>query len=145
MADLVVMAVDKVAKDDPYMDAKLLKRGYVIEVQADGFSWGTEDRAFAGFRILCVPDLSVSEASVLLGREFDTDPTQPSRVLQCRAFRLELGHPALDAAGLRAYIDDDARAQDSAVVSADVIRAITVRVDPRVDPAVVGAGRGVIG
>lgn len=103
MATLVVCAISKV-NDDPYMDAKCYKAGDVIDVLDDGASVGTVVALDPRFRTLRVADLSVSEARSLLAAERDTDPKHPSRMLQRRAFALDLSQlpSAPTAADIRA-------------------------------------------
>ena len=100
MAELLVRVVDKV-NADPYLNAKCTKRGDVIVVQPDGWPWGKDEQKNPAWRIVKVPGLSVIDASAFLGPELDTDPEQPSAVLQPRAFKLDLDHlPASIAAVL---------------------------------------------
>lgn len=104
MAELLVRVVDKV-NPDFYANTKCLKRGDVIAVCEDGWGWGVEELANPDWRILKIPDMTVAEASVFLAPERNRDPGQPSRTLQRRAFAIDLDHPAIDQAGLRAFAD----------------------------------------
>lgn len=106
MAELVVMVVDRLHPHDVYLNAAAYKRGDVIEVRPDGWPWGTEELAHPDWRILRIPDLTVSEASALLAEERNTDPAHQSRTLQRRAFKLDLEHAAVGE--LRAFFDDHA-------------------------------------
>jgi hypothetical protein len=99
------MVKDKIASDF-YMNCKVLKRGFVVDVSPDGTKWGTDDLAFPYFRILQVPNRSTLELSGLMSPERDVDSQNPSRTLQCRAFRLDLDNPLVDSAGLRDFFDD---------------------------------------
>lgn len=105
MAELLVRVVDKVGADI-YQDAQLTKRGDVIAVCEDGAPWGTEDLANPEWRIVRVPGVAAERFMGLLTPELPIDPEQPSRTLQRRAFRLDLDHRDVDAAGLRAFFDN---------------------------------------
>lgn len=89
MAELLVRVVDKI-NDDPYLDAKCLKRGDVVVVCPDGWPWGKHEQHNPDWRILKVPGVSVTALQGFLAPEPETDPENPSAMLQARAFRLNL-------------------------------------------------------
>lgn len=89
MCEMLVRVVDKV-NDDPYLDAQCTKRGDVIAIQPDGWVWGTEELRNPEWRIIKIPGVPVVQAASFLGPEMDLDPANPSRVLQRRAFRLDV-------------------------------------------------------
>jgi len=89
MCEILVLALDKVS-DDPYLDAKQYKRGDVVAIRPDGWLWGKQELVNPLFRIIKVPRVTVSQASAFLGPELDTDPTNPSKMLRLRAFKLDL-------------------------------------------------------
>lgn len=97
MAELLVRVVDKVNPNDPYLDAKCTKRGDVICVQPDGWVWGREEQTNPEWRIVRVPGLSVTQCLGFLAPEIDIDPQHPSKVLQRRAFKLDVDHPDFTA------------------------------------------------
>ncbi len=105
MAELLVRRTDK-THPDPYMDAKQTKRGDVICVQPDGWPWGTKELANPDWIILLVPGVSPEDLSGLLAAEPETNPAQPSRMLQPRAFKLDLDHSEITKAGLKPVIAD---------------------------------------
>lgn len=92
MCELLIRVADKM-NDDPFKDAKCTKRGDVIHVAPDGWPWGNEEKTLPFYRIVRLPGVPLEEAQALLGPELDDDPRNPSRVLQRRAFRLDLDHP----------------------------------------------------
>ena len=94
MCELLTRRVDKV-NSDPYLDSKCSKAGDVLMVQEDEAHWGYDELNSPALVIVCLPGVSVDAASVFLGREFDTDFHHPSRVLQRRAFRLDLARLGL--------------------------------------------------
>lgn len=65
MAELLVRVVDKGEPEN----VRCTKRGDVIVVMPDGWMWGNAELADPHYRILRVPDMSVSEASALLAEE----------------------------------------------------------------------------
>ena len=93
MCELLVRVVDKSNPDDPYLDARCTRRGDVITVQPDGWPWGVQEQLSPDWRIVRVPGVSVGDAASLLAPEPETDPQNPSRMLQARLFKLNLdGH-----------------------------------------------------
>lgn len=144
MAELLIRVIDKIGAD-PYQDAQLTKRGDVIVVCPDGWPWSEEERTNPMWRILAVPDLSISEASILLAPERDTDPRHPSRVLQRRAFHLDLDGPTF--LPLQKDLQDATRAQGliSIAVPLTAWRTAVLAKPALSDPAVLGPSPNVIG
>lgn len=89
MSELLIRVIDKVGSD-PYLDAKCLKRGDVVVVVDNGWLWAKEELTAPYWRILKLPNVSVTVAEAFLGAEFDIDPAHPSKVLRRRAFSLDL-------------------------------------------------------
>lgn len=89
MAELLIRVVDK-SNDDPYLDVQCLKRGDVVVICEDGHEWSQAELTNPEWRILKVPGVTLVQAEAFLGPEVDEDPTQPSRVLQRRAFKVDL-------------------------------------------------------
>lgn len=116
MAEILLRVHDKV-NDDLYLDCKCTKRGDVIVVSPDGWNWGTEERSLPFYRIVKMPGVSVAAAQAFLGRELDTDPTNPSRTLQRRAFRFNIEHASLPTA-FASYLADDTRASATFTLAA---------------------------
>lgn len=136
MAELLVRVVDKTNPDDPYLDAQLTKRGDVICVQPDGWHWGVEERKNPDWRILQLPGIDEDKLASLLAPELDADPQNPSRVLQRRAFRLDLDHAALMDA--RAVLQDSERKEPTKTLALPLATILAARVrKPRLrDPNV---------
>lgn len=115
MASLLVVVHDKI-NPDFYKDCQCYKRGDVVDVHPDDWVYGRLELTDPLFRIFIIPALSESEASAYLFWEVPTDPQNPSRTLQRRGFCLDLDSPIIPAA-VRAYIDDDTRAQPTFTVT----------------------------
>ena len=105
MAELLVRVVDKVSVD-PVLDARLTKRGHVIVVRPDGWTWGTEELANPDWRLMRVAGADPVDFAGLIVEEPETDPTTPNKFRQRRAFRLDLDASTVDDAGLRSFFDD---------------------------------------
>lgn len=94
MCELLVRVVDKI-NPDPYLNVGLTKRGDVIAVCPNGWNWGTAELSNPEWRIICLPNVTETEVASLLQPEVNTDPLNPSKMLQRRAFKLDLDHPTL--------------------------------------------------
>ena len=122
MCELLILALNKVSPD-PYRDSKLYKRGDVICVQPDGWLWGKQELANPLFRIVKVPGVSLEQASAFLGSEHDVDPTNPSRLLQNRAFRIDL-----DALPGAAALTDQKRKNPLHKVTLTAVQLLTFKI-----------------
>lgn len=143
MAELLIRIRDKVNKDF-YFNARCTKRGDVILVKPDGWMWGVMELSHPDARIVKLPNIPLAEARAFLGREPDTDPFNPSRTLQPRAFKLDLDN--LPSAA-KVFIADDERRNPAVTLSITVtqLRALKLA-KPRIqDPAVIGEPAGVLG
>lgn len=89
ICELLVRVIDKI-NDDPYHDAQCTKRGDVIVAMPDGWEWGRAEISDPQYTIVKLPGVSLEVGESFLGREFNTDPANPSAVLQRRAFRLDI-------------------------------------------------------
>jgi hypothetical protein len=107
----------------------------VIVVQPDGWVWGREEYSNPDWRIVKVPGITVSQASAFLGPEFDIDPYNPSRVLQRRAFKLDIANLPAAVAGVMA---DHKRQNPSARASLSLpgLLALKIAKPPLTDPNV---------
>lgn len=134
MAEMLVRVVDKISAD-PYLNAKLTKRGDVISVQPDGWVWGKEEQKNPDWRIVKLPGVSVTNASQFVAPEKDADPKNPSRVLQSRAARLDLDNLPL---GIAAVMADIKRRNPTARTSltAQDLAALKISKPPLADPNV---------
>lgn len=95
MCELAVMIVDRHA-DDPYIDVKSYKSGDVIAIQEDNWPWTALELGNPDWRIVHLPKVTVSQALAFLAPEPETDPQNPSRMLQRRSFRLDLSSLTLN-------------------------------------------------
>lgn len=109
MCEALIRVVDK-TNADPYFDAQCTKRGDVIVVVPDGWSWGHEELINSDWRVLKLPNVSELQAASFLAPEPETNPKKPSRVLQRRAFKFDLDDANLPAE-LKAWLQDGARNQ----------------------------------
>jgi hypothetical protein len=89
MCEMLVFVVDRV-NDDPILDAKCYKRGDVVVVCEDGWDWSKEEKLNPDWKIVKAKGLSVDDAASFMAPEPETDPLNPSPVLQRRAFKLKL-------------------------------------------------------
>jgi hypothetical protein len=138
MCEVLVRVRDKV-NEDFYRDTKCTKRGDVIVVAPDGWPWGNDELTLPFWRIVKLPNISVSEASTLLAPEVDTDPANPSKTLQRRAFKLDLSNVNLPQAVID-FLKDGTRSSPSITLNVGVagFRALKVQKQPVADPAVIG-------
>lgn len=93
MCELLVRVVDKINNEDKYLDAKLLKRGDVVCIVEDNHDWSEAERTSPEWRILKFPKLSVDDMQSFIMPQPEKDPTNPSRLLQRRAIKIDLDNP----------------------------------------------------
>ena len=105
MAEIIVRVINKVNKDF-YLNCKCTKRGDVISVCPDGWSWGSAELTSPEYRILVFPNLTVDDVSPLTVPEKDIDPKNPSKTLQKRAFKLDLDSPLIPKEMVNALNDN---------------------------------------
>lgn len=108
MCELLIRVRDK-TNDDPYLDARCLKRGDVVVVVEDGWQWEREELTNPDWRILQLPNVTVAQAVAFVGEEVDDNPEQPSRVLRRRGWSFDVDASELPAS-VRAWFGDDSRA-----------------------------------
>lgn len=134
MCELLVIAADK-KNADPYLDAKCYKAGDVVSVCPDGHPWGSAELENPVFRILKLPGVPVSAAVSFTNSEVDTDPNQPSHVLQRRVHRLDLTGLPVFAQKLMAA---NSRSSPTMYVPMTLqkLAALQVRKQPLADPNV---------
>lgn len=137
MCQVLLRVVDKTNLDDPYHDCKCLKRGDIVVVVGDAHVWGREELRDPAWRILRLPNITVEQAEAFLGPELDTDPANPSRVLQRRQFKLDVDNVQMPA-GLKAWLLDFTRAQPTRSINWTwaQIEPYRARKAPRQDPNV---------
>ena len=143
--ELLVRVKDKV-NEDFYLNCQCTKRGDVIAAQADGWNWGIDELSLPFYRILKLPDMAKGDANALLAPELDTDPANPSKTLQRRAFKLDLDHPSLPQ-DLQDFIADDSRKQPTFLSSLSNINLLSLKMAkvPVQDPTVFGVNPNVFG
>lgn len=136
MCEMLVRVVDKVNRDDPYLDAQCTKRGDVIAICQDGWPWSGAELKNPDWRVIKIPKVSVLEAQAFLQPELDADPKNPSRVLQRRAFKVDLENAEL--LPVKTVLDDAARKTETALVDFTFEQLQAVKVEkPRLqDPNV---------
>lgn len=106
MAELLVRVRD-VTHPDPALDRLQSKRGDVVVICPDGWSWGREELTNPDWRILIAPGLDPGALDTLARPAF-ADPADPTRLTASRACRLALDDPAMPAP-LEHFLADDAR------------------------------------
>lgn len=141
MAEILLRVRDKSNPDDIYKDVRLTKRGDVIVAMPDGHPWGSGELGNPDWRILKLPDVSLTEADAMTTEELPADPQAPSRTLQRRAFSFDIDNLPQSAA---AFIADDTRATPALTLAMTVpqFRALKKRKAVRPDPALLAAARG---
>lgn len=121
--ELLVMAGDRRNPDDIFKDAKLYKRGMVIDIHPDGWNWGKEELNNPIFRIIKAQDLDSARVTALLNAEDGFGAADPATsTFQIRANKLDLDSATLPD-GFRAYLNDDNRAQAFYAVAVPVGKA----------------------
>ena len=137
MCEILIRARDKVNATSVYLDVQCTKRGDVISVQENGWAWGSEELSARYWRIVKLPNVSVSAAVALLVPELPVNPLIPSKTLQRRGFRWNVNAASLPAA-VRNWINDDSRAAPSRTVnlSESQFLALIEKKPPVVDPNV---------
>lgn len=124
---------------DPYLSCKLLERGDVVAVCADGWAWSAAELSNPDWRILALPNVTASQVEAFLGPEFDTDPSHPSRMLRRRAFSLDIDYAGLPQA-FKDWAKDDTRAAPMRMVNytPQQFLALKKAKTPLIDPNVIG-------
>lgn len=98
MCKLVICTVNKsVGHEDPYIAAKSFRLGDVISILEDNHEFGKEELNNPMWRIISCPDATIIEAQAYLSQEVETDPQNPSRVLQRRGYRFDLSKLPIDS------------------------------------------------
>lgn len=143
MAELLVRVRDKTSPD-LYKDVRLTKRGDVIVVMPDGWTWGSGELTNPDWRIVKLPNVSLDEAEAMTAGELPADPKVPSRTLQRRAFSFDLDNLPQSVA---AFIADDTRASPALTVNLTLaqFRGLKKRKEAKQDPAILSSEPKVIG
>ena len=123
--------------DDPYTDVKCYKRGDAIHIAPDGWPWGSIELTNPGWRIVALPNVTESQAESFLTPEPAVDPQNPSRMLQRRAFKLDISNVTIPLA-IRTWFQDDDRVQPIRTINMTPSQFLALRVqkDPVPDPNV---------
>lgn len=145
MAELLLRVVDKV-NPDFYQNCKCTKRGDVIVIRPNGWTWGTQELTDPNYRIVKLPNISEAFLSPFLAQEPETDPQHPSRTLQRRWYRFDLASGLLPQPFIN-YLNDAERksAFFSSNFSEAQVAALRVQKAPVVDPIILGGSPAVIG
>ena len=88
MAEMIVMAIDKVNAESPYLDAQCYKRGDVIAIKEDGHPWSDEERNHPRWKIVKIPGVAASRLSAFIAEEPGDRKVTP--MLQRRGFKFDL-------------------------------------------------------
>jgi hypothetical protein len=128
MCELLIATKDKTSTN-PNIDAKLVKRGVVVDVFADGHNYGKIELTSAGFRILKMPAVAMAYGQSLTGAELGDHAGSLARV-----FLLNLDHPGI-AADLASYLTDDLRKVPSFVTDEATVETLKVTRPSTVHPS----------
>lgn len=109
MAEILLRVHDKVGRT-PELDVKCTKRGDVIFVAEDGWSWGHDELTLPFYRIIKFPGVTIDVFTPFLSSEPETNPVNPSNMRLRRFFKFDVDDPSLPA-DMQAHIADDTRAQ----------------------------------
>lgn len=119
MCEAIVCIRDEAPTGNLVWDSKRPKQGDVIEVREDGFDWGDAVNGITKqgdpngnhpqWRWLKLPNISVAQASIMLGQEVETNPQKPSPYLQYRGFFLDKSK--IPTGAFKTYWNDNTRAQ----------------------------------
>jgi hypothetical protein len=136
MAEILLRVKDKI-NSSPYLNAQCTKRGDVIVVCPDGWRWGFRELDDPQYRVVCIPQMSVSEAQAFVVGEMETSPQPASMLRHRRAFRLDLEHPSLPES-FQTWLADDTRtvAVWTLDLPLETLRALKQRKPPLEDPGV---------
>lgn len=127
--EFLIRVRDKVGSNI-YHDVKLTKRGHVIVAMPDGHDWGLQELTNPDWRIVRVPGISEAEAGAMLAPE---PGLEVNRMLQRRAFKIDLDHGAIARAN-RAFIDDDSRQTKLIEITLQQARFLKKQLKPVQDP-----------
>lgn len=126
--ELLIRVVDRTGSDI-YKDVGLTKRGHVIVVKPDGHDWAKDELTHPAWRIVRV-NCTEAEANAMLAAE---PGLETNRMLQRRAFRLDVDHLALPPA-VKLFLSDDSRQTPIAEITLNQMRAIKTQTKPKKDP-----------
>lgn len=155
MAELYIRVIDKINADF-YLNQQCTKAGDVIVACPDDWPWGNLELSSPDYRILSIPEMSLSEARALVVPEVEIDPNNPSKTRQARQFKLDLASLGASFPLFRAHITVSERntmilrLPNAAVINRVLpnvvdIRAAKVTKPPIPDPLVLGLSRSIIG
>lgn len=126
--ELFIRVVDKIVSD-PMQSARLTHRGDVIVVMPDGHDWTPSERTHQDYRILRIAAVKAEAEAMLAAEPGD----EKNRMLQRRAFKLNLDDPNLPAA-VKEFIADGSRRVPIGTVTVTQMRAIKQQKQPIADP-----------
>lgn len=133
-SELLLRVVDKINPDCHYMDAACHKAGDVIVIVPANWQWGKAEISNQEWVILYV-DGPQEQLQQLLSPEVDTDPQNPSLVLQRRGFRIDFAKLP------KRYRNANRKAgmvKRWGMFSLAEIEAVRYRVQPRSDANILG-------
>lgn len=115
MCELLLRVTNSALRGDPLFDSKASRRGDVIVVVPDGWAWGAKELTNPFWRIVKLPNVSLSVGEMLVAEEPQVGP-EPVRTRQFRWYNLVMNHAELPAA-FRTWLADDTRAQPTITVT----------------------------
>ena len=109
MAELLIRVKDSyplTGKSE--FDAKASRRGDVIVVKEDGWSWGDKELSCDFWRIVKIPGVPAVQFAQFISSEKDTDPLKPKSTLLFRMNKFDIDMPTLPKEFVD-HIADDTR------------------------------------
>lgn len=141
MCELLIRLVDKV-NDDPELDLQCLKRGDVVTIQEDGWSWSERERTNPDWMIVKIPGVSASTFNYLMVPE--PDDLSDFKHLRRRWNHIDLDSTALPT-GVRTALQGGTRKTETVTLDRMVISAAQRMKAPMRDTVASGGDSKVIG
>jgi hypothetical protein len=104
MCQILIRMVDRVNPNDVLLDERLDKRGDAIFVAPDNWQWSQTELTNPEWRILSLPNVTVSEASQYLSGPAVDPLLVPYRPLRGKGFLVDTA-----TGGLKNYLADNTR------------------------------------
>lgn len=107
MCEICVRVTSKTNPNDQVKDAQLTKRGHIIDVRPDGWGWTTTELTNPDWRMISLPNITVSQATAYLAAGTATPNT--AEIAARRAFKFDIDANTLSTP-MKNWIKDATRA-----------------------------------